>query len=190
MSLQILDLACRRVFESRLLGRELAFGISDPYQRFSGEAWSLLIALVLVGLLPNSPKWLMMIEEQLRGWVHTWFLVPDGVVKTIGILEDARYDPPANQLNAVASPLRERLQEDLRLPSNSFHYRWARARMLIESLKQMGNGSPHPLKKAAFAPFSEDFESLRYKCRALAQDIGISSEPMNDEKEEALGIRQ
>src|SRR5437588_7078887 len=120
MSLQILDLACRRVFESRLLGRELAFGISDPYQRFSGEAWSLLIALVLVGLLPNSPKWLMMIEEQLRGWVHTWFLVPDGVVKTIGILEDARYDPPANQLNAVASPLRERLQEDLRLPSNSF----------------------------------------------------------------------
>src|SRR5437764_2148625 len=36
MSLQILDLACRRVFESRLLGRELAFGISDPYQRFSG----------------------------------------------------------------------------------------------------------------------------------------------------------
>ena len=36
---------------------------------------------------------------------------------SIGVLEDARYEPPQSQLNLVQSPLREKLQEDLRLPA-------------------------------------------------------------------------
>ena len=47
-------------------------------------------------------------EELLRHWVHELFLVPDGVEKTIGVLEDARYEPPPSQLDLLQSPRRER----------------------------------------------------------------------------------
>ena len=66
----------------------------DP-QTFAPEALPLLVALVLVGVVPNSNvQWLTRVEEELRRAVHKWFLVPDGVQKTVGILEDAHFDPP------------------------------------------------------------------------------------------------
>ena len=65
-------------------------------QNFPAEGWALLAALILtgVGLAPDSLRWLNTVEELLRHWVHEWFLVPDGVERTVGVLEDARYEPP------------------------------------------------------------------------------------------------
>ena len=101
-----------------------------------------------------------MIEEQIRRNVHEFYLVPDGVKKTIAVLEDAPYEPPASQLEAVPDAQRERLQADLRLGRGSLRYRWARATMLMASLNQMGAGTVHPLRKAAFEPFAEDFDAI------------------------------
>ncbi|TMJ84418.1 MAG: hypothetical protein E6G76_18530 [Alphaproteobacteria bacterium] len=96
---------------------------------FPAEGWALLAALILtgVGLAPDSLKWLNTVEELLRHWVHEWFLVPDGVERTIGILEDARYEPPPSQLDLLQSPRKEKTQENLKSPPETLRYRWARA---------------------------------------------------------------
>ena len=140
---------------------------------FPAEGWALLAALILtgVGLAPDSLKWLNTVEELLRHWVHEWFLVPDGVERTIGVLEDARYEPPPSQLDLLQSPRKERVQEDLKSPPETLRYRWARATILVTSLKQMGAGAAHPLKKAAFDPFEEDFDAILEKYRALKPDV-------------------
>ena len=140
---------------------------------FPAEGWALLAALILtgVGLAPDSLKWLNTVEELLRHSVHEWFLVPDGVERTIGILEDARYEPPPSQLDLLQSPRKEKVQEDLKSPPETLRYRWARATILVTSLKQMGAGAVHPLKKAAFDPFEEDFDAILEKYRALKPDV-------------------
>ena len=140
---------------------------------FPAEGWALLAALILtgVGLAPDSLKWLNTVEELLRHWVHEWFLVPDGVERTIGILEDARYEPPPSQLDLLQSPRKEKTQENLKSPPETLRYRWARATILVTSLKQMGAGAAHPLKKAAFDPFEEDFDAILEKYRALKPDV-------------------
>jgi hypothetical protein len=170
-----------------LPGREVAsvFHIDD--KSFPPQAWALLVALLLVGLLPTtSIKWITMIEEQLRRWVHEWFLVPDGVKKTIGVLEDAPYEPPASQLEAIPDAQRERLEADLKLKRGSLRYRWARATMLMASLNQMGAGTVHPLQKAAFDPFTEDFDAIHARYKVLAQEIANLSKSASTEKEETL----
>ncbi|HEX5846156.1 MAG TPA: hypothetical protein VFY53_07735 [Rhodoplanes sp.] len=161
-------------------------GIKD----FPAKAWPLLIALVLTGLgtVPASLKWLNVIEEWLRQWVHSWFLVPDGMKRTIGVLEDARYDPPPSQLNLVENPaIRDRLQESLKAPTGTLRYRWARTAVLMVSLRQMGAGAPHPLRRAAFAPFEEDFKAILVSYRALRQDVeALLSNPTGGDAEENL----
>ena len=144
------------------------------FKDFPDKAWALLIALVLtgVGAAPASVKWLNVLEEWLRRWVHTWFLVPDGLERTIGVLEDARYDPPSSQLSLVENPAtRERLQENLKAPTGTLRYRWARTAVLMVSLRQMGAGATHPLRRAAFEPFEEDFKAILTSYRALRQDV-------------------
>jgi hypothetical protein len=160
------------------------------FKDFPPKAWALLIALVLtgVGAAPASVKWLNVVEEWLRGWVHSWFLVPDGIERTIGVLEDARYDPPLSQLSLVENPAtRERLQENLKAPTGTLRYRWARTAVLMVSLRQMGAGATHPLKRAAFAPFEEDFKAILMSYRALRQDIeAVLSNPSDSDTEENL----
>jgi hypothetical protein len=160
------------------------------FKDFPPKAWALLIALVLtgVGVAPASVKWLNIIEEWLRRWVHAWFLVPDGVERTIGVLEDARYDPPESQLALVSNPAtRQRLQDDLKAPTGSLRYRWARAAVLMVSLRQMGAGAVHPLQKAAFEPFEEDFQAILVTYRALRQDVeAVLNNPAGDDSEENL----
>jgi len=163
------------------------FGIVGA-EKFPAEGWALVIAIVLVGLLPNSNiKPLVVLEETVRRGIHAYFLVPNAAERTIGILEDVRYKPPAEQLGAVPSPLREELQRDLALDPTSLRYRWARARMLMESLKQMGNGAPHPLKRAAFEPFRDDFKRIRDMRNTLAQEIASAGDVPAADKEDALG---
>jgi Protein of unknown function (DUF2384) len=160
-----------------------AAGMKD----FPPEAWALLIALILtgVGLAPEPLKWLNTIEEQLRRGVHAWFLVPGGVERIIGVLEDARYEPPASQLSLIANPaVREKLQDDLKLSTGGLRYRWARATMLMMSLRQMGAGMAHPLQKAAFEPFKEDFDAILVTYRALKQDVQADTERAADEEAE------
>jgi hypothetical protein len=160
------------------------------FKDFPPKAWALLIALVLTGLgaTPASLKWLNVIEEWLRRWVHAWFVVPDGVERTIGVLEDARYDPPPSQLNLVENPAtRERLQENLKAPSGTLRYRWARTAILMVSLRQMGAGAPHPLRRAAFAPFDEDFKAILTSYRALRLDVeALLNNPSGSDTEENL----
>jgi hypothetical protein len=165
-------------------GPEMADALAKlGLEKFPPEAWALVVALLMAGLLPNSNvKFLIVIEEWLRRLIHASFLVPDGVQRTIGILEDADYKPPPTQLDAVGSNLREQIRDDLNLPRNSLRYRWARASML----KQMGAGADHPLNEAAFEPFQEDFEEIRARYKALAQDIAANCSETDDDNEDNL----
>jgi hypothetical protein len=160
------------------------------FKDFPDKAWALLIALVLtgVGAAPASLKWLNVLEEWLRRWVHTWFLVPDGLERTIGVLADARYDPPSSQLSLVENPAtRERLQENLKAPTGTLRYRWARTAVLMVSLRQMGAGATHPLRRAAFEPFEEDFKAILTSYRALRQDVeAVLNDPTGSDREENL----
>jgi hypothetical protein len=160
------------------------------FKDFPPKAWALLIALVLtgVGAAPASVKWLNVLEEWLRRWVHTWFLVPDGLERTIGVLEDARYDPPPSQLSLVENPAtRERLQENLKAPTGTLRYRWARTAVLMVSLRQMGAGATHPLRRAAFDPFEEDFKAILASYRALRPDVeAVLNDPTGSDSEENL----
>jgi hypothetical protein len=160
------------------------------FKDFPPKAWALLIALVLtgVGAAPVSVRWLNVLEEWLRRWVHAWFLVPDGIERTIGVLEDAHYDPPPSQLNLIENAAtRERLQEDLKAPTGTLRYRWARTAVLMVSLRQMGAGAIHPLRRAAFEPFEEDFKAILASYRALRQDVEAAlNNPTDSDSEENL----
>jgi hypothetical protein len=112
--------------------------------------------------------------------------VPDGVKKTIGVLEDADYQPSAGQLEALPDAQRERLEADLKLKRGSLRYRWARATMLMATLNQMGAGAAHPLQKASFDPFAEDFDAIHARYKVLAQEIATLSKSASTEKEETL----
>ncbi len=135
--------------------------------KYDPATWPLLISLVLVGVMPNL-KWLTAIEEFVRRTVHAWFLVPEGVLGTIAVLEDTNYEPSQDQLEAVTNPaLRSKVCKELRLPVSTLQYRWARASMLMTSLQQMRA----PLRRTAFDPFELDFEEIRTSYRALKQQI-------------------
>ena len=165
-----------------------ALGGSDPKEGLSPQAWPLLAALVLTGLgtAPASVKWLNFLEEQLRRWVHAWYLVPDGIRRTIAVLDDARYDPPAAQLNFLQGPLKEKCQEDLRSARGTLSYSWARATILVTSIRSMLNGAPHPLQRGAFAPFRDEFfEDILVKYRALKLDVQALN-PDDEDDEEKL----
>jgi hypothetical protein len=163
-----------------------SIGIKD----FPPEGWALVAALILtgVGLTPDSFKWLNKVEEQLRQWVHAWFLVPDGIESTIGVLEDAQYDPPPSQLNFIQSPRKEKVQEDLKAPPETLRHRWARATFLVTSLKQMNAGAAaHPLRRAEFEPFKEDFEAILEKFRALKPDVeALGADAAGNDADEQL----
>jgi len=164
-----------------------ALGGPSPKDGLSPQAWPLLAALILTGLgtAPTSVKWLNFIEEQLRRWVHAWYLVPDGIRSTVAMLDDARYDPPPPQLNFLSSPLKEKCQEDLRSARGTLSYSWARATVLVTSIKAMLNGAPHPLKRAAFEPFRDEFfDDILVKYRALKLDIQALNPGDEDDEEE------
>ena len=146
---------------------------------FPSEAWALLVALLLAGFVPNV-KWVSAVEEFLRRQVHSWFLVPDGVLTTIGVLEDTSYEPPAVQFEALDPALKKRLRQDLNLRPNALRYRWARATMLLASLQQMGAGAQHPLKKAAFDPFQDDFNEIRTSYKALESEVETATQADED----------
>ena len=151
---------------------------------FPAEAWALIVALVLVGLIPNSnQKWLTSVEEALRRSVHAWFLVPSGIVGTIGVMEDATYDPPASQLETLPCSLLDKLRNDLKLPAHTLQHRCARAAMLMASLQHI----KEPLSKAAFDPFQEDFDKIRANYRALEREIDhFAKRPAKTESEDIL----
>jgi hypothetical protein len=142
-------------------------------EKFPDEGWALLAALIItgVGLAPDSWKWFHKVEELVRQWVHAWFLVPDGIERTIGILEDAQYEPTPSQLALLQNPRKDKVQEDLKCAPESLRYRWARATILVTWLKQIGVGGAGPLRKANFDPFEEDFDALLEKYRALKPDV-------------------
>jgi hypothetical protein len=170
-------------------GQSIVGAVSDGSREgLSPQAWPLLAALILTGLgtAPNTVKWLNFIEEQLRRWVHAWYLVPDGIRGTIAVLDDARYDPPVGQLNFLSGPLKEKCQEDLRLALGTLSYSWARATILVMSIKSMLNGAPHPLKRAAFEPFKDEFfDDILVTYRALKLDVqGLN--PNDEDEEEKL----
>jgi Protein of unknown function (DUF2384) len=156
-------------------------------KEFPAEGWALVVALLLVGLLPNSTmKWPNIVEEMIRRSVHQWFLVPDGIVRTIGVLEDAHYDPPHSLAKAFPVPQWVALREDLKLPAVSLQARWARATLLLASLRQMGAGDSHPLKRSAFEPFQEDLQAIKEKYRSLRELKAAAGEHRSDEQEENL----
>ncbi|TDQ15307.1 hypothetical protein [Phyllobacterium brassicacearum] len=155
------------------------------------EAWALLVALFLVGLVPNSRiKWVIMVEEFLRRSVHSWYLVPARVEGMIGSLEDARYEPPERVLRAVSGPFRERLEalrSDLKAPPASLEHRWARATFIFNMLKQIGVAAELPLKAAAFHPFSDDFRGIQEKYSLVQKDVAaLHTQPQTDQVEEDL----
>jgi len=139
-------------------------------KNFPTEAWALVAALILSGFVPNV-KWISFIEEFLRRQIHSWFLVPDGVWTTIGVLEDTSYDPPTPQLAKFNPSSTEKLRQDLKAQPNTLRYRWARAAILMGLLQQMGSGTSQPLKKASFDPFQDDFKEIRANFKALESEV-------------------
>ena len=171
-----------------LPGQSMVGALGGPGKGLSPQAWPLLIALILTGLgtAPTSVKWLNILEEQLQLWVHAWYLVPDGIRSTIAVLDDARYDPPVGQLNFLQGPLKEKCQEDLHLARGTLSYSWARATILVTSIKSMLNGAPNPLKKAAFEPFKDEFfDDILVTYRALKLDVQALN-PNDEDEEEKL----
>jgi hypothetical protein len=165
----------------RVPGSELPGG-----NNVAAQAWALLAALILVGVVPNQ-KWLTAIEDFVRGGVHAWFLVPEGIVNTIAVLEDTSYEPPRDQLDAVANPARRnKLCDDLKLPVNTLQYRWARATTLMAILQQMRQ----PLKRSAFDPFQQDFEEIRTNYKALEWEIEQFEKGPTDAENEVDLIQQ
>ena len=49
--------------------------------------------------------------------------------------------PPVGQLNFLQGPLKEKCQEDLHLARGTLSYSWARATILVTSIKSMLNGA-------------------------------------------------
>ena len=146
------------------------------------EAWPLLVALILVGFMPNSNiEWLMAIERWLRRGVHELFLVPTGIVRTIGVLEYANYDPPASVLAGIADSEKDKLQKDLAAFRGSLEYKWARATLLRESLDVKG-GDGNPLMGDSFAPFEQDLKGIkeRYSQLELQMRLAERKEQLED----------
>jgi hypothetical protein len=155
-----------------LPGPQLAKLIPGASQ--SLEAWPLLVALILVGFMPNSQiEWLMVVERRMRRSVHELFLVPTGIERTIGVLEYANYDPPASVLNGIADSAREKLQQDLGASKGSLEYKWARATLILESLDLKGADS-NPLMRASFAPFEKDLIDIRERYRQLELQMRLA----------------
>ncbi|MET0743741.1 MAG: hypothetical protein ABWY78_10260 [Microvirga sp.] len=152
------------------------------------ESWPLLMALLLVGVIPNA-KWLEEIEDWLRRQVHAWFLVPGGVERTVNLLDDAKYDPPLSQLEAVHEKRRQKIKEDLRLPATSLLHLWARTVLLMASLDRRGSGQA-VISAEALQPFSKDFDLIRERFKALRQEIEQAEiHPLDEEDEESLTLR-
>ena len=116
-----------------LPGPQVASLFPAASQANLSETWPLLVALVLVGIMPNTKvEWLMFIERRLRRSVHEFFLVPTEIVRTISVLEYAKYDPPADVLDAIPDSQKEKLLKDLDAFKGSLEYKWARATLLLE----------------------------------------------------------
>ena len=153
-----------------------------PQSNVPLEAWPLLVALILVGFMPNSNiEWLMAIERRLRRGVHELFLVPTGIVRTIGVLEYANYDPPASVLSGIPDAERDKLQKDLAAFKGSLEYKWARATLLLESLDVKG-GDGNPLMRESFAPFEQDLKGIkeRYSQLELQMRLAERKEQLDD----------
>jgi hypothetical protein len=59
-----------------------------PQTKFPPETWALIVALVLVGFMPNAnSKWVTFIEENLQRFVHGMYFVPTGVERAIAIMK-------------------------------------------------------------------------------------------------------
>ncbi|WP_414475457.1 hypothetical protein [Microvirga sp. M2] len=144
----------------------------DP-KIFPPQAWALLVALVLVGFVPNTAnfRWVLTIEEELRRFVHERYFVPRRVEETISLLQDVSYDPPSAQTEMLPAPLRAAIFDGLKAPTNSLAYRWARTRMLMASLSQIGTGTSSLLTRADFEPFEKDFEYIQEKYDELSGKI-------------------
>ena len=172
-----------------LPGPQLAKLIPGASQsNFSLEAWPLLVALILVGFMPNSNiEWLMVIERRLRRSVHEFFLVPTGIVRTIGVLEYANYDPPASVLNGIPDSVREKLQKDLVAYKGSLEYKWARATLVLESLEVKG-GDSNPLMRASFVPFEQDLINIKERYRQLELQMRLAErkEQLEDQVDSLL----
>ena len=96
---------------------------------------------------------------------------------------------PRAQFNLVQNrAVREKLQEDLRLPPGTLRYRWARATILMVSLRQMGAGVVHPLSRAAFDPLRGGFPRvILVTYRVLRQDVeALGANATSSDAEENL----
>lgn len=159
-------------------------GISN---KLPAEAWVLGVAIVMVEIAPNAGiKWLNLMEETWRKWVHSWFLVPDGILKTAAILQDAKFSLTPEQLEALPDGVRDRINAGLQLAPNLLRARWARARALLDSVLRTD-----AFADLAAAPFQDDFKDLKRRYRALRDDIApyLSSTPAlttDGEPEEAF----
>jgi hypothetical protein len=163
-----------------LPGPQVAQLFPGAAQANLSETWPLLMALVLVGVVPNSNiEWLKVIERRLRRTVHEFFLVPSGIVRTISILEYAKYDPPASVLDAIPDSVRQRLLKDLDSFKGSLEYKWARATLLLESFDLKGGGNP--LARASLAPFEQDLRDIRQRYEQLDLQMRLA-----DRKEQLL----
>jgi hypothetical protein len=132
------------------------------------QAWPLFVALVLVGLIPNwNAKWITAVEETTRRIVQNYFLVPEGIKGTIRAVADAAYDPPVGIRNLIQDSSKANLLDDLGQPTESLDYKWARASIVLESLRRKEGA----LQGINFGPFLEDYQGIRYTFKELEPEV-------------------
>jgi hypothetical protein len=131
------------------------------------EGWALAVAIVIVQVAPNAGiKWLNLVEETWRKWVHSWFLVPDGIVKTAAILQEAKLSLTPEQFENLPEDVRLRIEAGLQLPPNSLRGGWARAQAMLDGTLRTGAFSG-----LAAEPFKDDFDDIKKRYRALRDEI-------------------
>jgi hypothetical protein len=133
----------------------------------------LIVALILVGVLPNLP-WLAGIEWQVRRFWHERAYIPKGTRAAADTLRACGFDFSAYRLAAVLAGADMRGVElsDFAAPRGSVEYGWARLSCLSHELSRRRNAEElAPLDAELIDRYASDLDAIVAMRRAMAPDI-------------------
>ena len=148
---------------------------------FPDAAYALLVALLLVGLVPNTGALKIdKIEEMTRRLIHRWYFVPSGVERAVQQLKYAPFNPTAEMVDVAAARFapaifdRQRASRSNGRITGSPQDRWFRATVLVATLTHTNVAGIDLPNNSAFAPFDADLNAISLRHSAIAKDIKIA----------------
>ncbi len=133
----------------------------------------LIIALVMVGMLPNVP-WLQELERQLRRFAHERAFIPTTARATAERLATAEFDFSSYEADDVLGSCAMRGVErtDFVAPRDSIEYSWARLSCLLHHVRKIQNADAVvSLDNEMLTRYAQDLESLALKRKTMQGDI-------------------